>query len=265
MIQIIGRTGMLGSEICKAAKRQNIEVDESYIDITAVYPEDIKAELVINCAAITTPTGPDKSKMIAVNDRGPHGLAHACASRGARILHVSTDAVFNRSGPHTEKDFCDPSSSYGRTKMHGEIRKSPHLTVRTSFVGFGRHGILNQLLYTDDVITASDKFLWSGHTVYTVAEFILNLALREDITGLIHIPGEFQTRYQLVSRLVDVLGLSQDRVYLDNSYVTDRRLVSTRWNPIGLPYPPTFGDQLVELYNEYTTICSYSSRPIASS
>lgn len=264
MIQIIGKTGMLGLEMLKAVDREHIEVSETYVDIISVEPKDICAEIVINCSGIAA--GPeDRQKMISVNQDGPRQLAHACATAGSRLVHISTDAVFNRKGPHAERDHCDPSSAYGRTKMMGEVRDSPHLTVRTSFIGFGRRGILTQLLQTDDIIQASSKFHWNGHTASVVAQFMLMLALREDITGLIHIPGEFQTRYQLVSRLVNVFGLDHGRIVLDDSYVTDRRLISTRWNAIGLPYPPKFDEQLKELHNEYTNLCSHSGRTITAS
>lgn len=267
MIQIIGRTGMLGSKVLEEANRRSIEVDRGYIDILTVKPEDIKSDIVINCAAITTPTGNDKSKMIQINQNGPRRLAHACdeSDSKARMVHISTDAVFNRPGPHSERDYCDPSSSYGRTKMNGEIRNTPHLTVRTSFVGFGRHGILKQLIDTDDIIKASNKFLWSGHIVSVVASIVLDLAIRKDITGLIHVPGEFQTRYQLILRLIDILGIDKSRVCLDDSYITDRRLVSSRWSAIKLQQPPSFEDQLVELYHEYTDLYRYSSRSASTS
>jgi len=263
MIQIIGKTGMLGSEILKKALRRNIKVVESYVDILTVVPDDIKAGIVINCAAITTPNT-SKEMMIQVNQHGPRRLAHACDECGSRLLHISSDAVFNRPGPHPERDFCDPSSSYGRTKMNGEIRHGKHLTVRTSFVGFGRHGIVEQLMNTDDVIQASDRFLWSGHIVSVIADIVIDLAQNESITGLIHIPGEFQSRYSLLMRLIDIMGISSDRVERNDNWVTDRRLVSTRWNPIGLEQPPTFEDQLVELYHEYANLCRNTSRSNAS-
>ncbi len=260
-IQVIGKTGMLGIEMLKAASREGIQVDESYVDIISVCPEDIKAEIVINCSGIAS--GPeDRPKMVAVNQNGPRRLADACVTAGARLVHISTDAVFNRVGPHAERDHCDPSSAYGRTKMQGEIRDPPHLTVRTSFVGLGRRGILTQLLQTDDIIPASSKFMWNGHAASTVAQYMLMLALRKDITGLIHIPGEFQTRYQLVLRLINIFDLDLSRVTLDDSYVTDRRLISTRWHAIGLPYPPKFDVQLEELYREYQSsanLCSDTS------
>lgn len=258
MIQIVGKTGMLGSEILRVALRSNIKVIEDRVDILTVTPDDIKTGIVINCAAITTPNS-TKQAMIQINQHGPHRLAHACDEADARLVHISTDAVFNRPGPHSEKDYCDPSSSYGRTKMNGEIRSGKHLTIRTSFVGFGKHGIIKQLIDTNDIIPASDKFLWSGHIVSVVAEIVLNLAQQRNTTGLIHIPGEFQSRYSLLMRLIDIMNINPNRIRRDDNWITDRRLISTRWNAIGLDRPPSFEDQLVELYHEYANFSRGSS------
>lgn len=262
MIQIIGKTGMLGMEVVKAAADRKIPVDDMFVDITSVTPEDIRAEIVINCSGVA-PNTCGRDKLVAVNQTGPRRLAHACDDARARLIHVSTDAVFNRPGPHSERDHCDPSSAYGRTKMIGEIRSSPHLTVRTSFVGIGRRGIVTQLTATEDIIPASTQFLWSGNTAKTIAGILLDLAFRVEITGIIHIPGEFQNRYELICRIIDLFGMDRSRVRLDDSYVTDRRLVSSRWSLARLPDITSFEEQLNELKKDYEYFCSYTSRPKA--
>lgn len=273
MIQIIGRSGMLGLEVEKAAIEAGIPVETSYVDIVTVTPDDIKAKIVINCSGVASSTD-KREQTIAVNQKGPKNLAKACDECGARLLHISTDAVFNRPGPHAENNYCDPQSLYGRSKMLGEVRSKPHLTVRTSFVGIGRRGIVSQLLNTNDVISASTKFLWNGHTAPFVATMLVLLAMRTDITGLIHIPGQFQTRYDLVKNIISTFDLDDSRVYIDDSYIADRRLISLRWRAIGLSYLPPFSEQLQELKKSYdnckstddsTNNSSDTGRPKASS
>ncbi len=254
MIQVIGKTGMLGEQVVSIANDMSISVYDSYVDITSVNVNDIHADIVINCSGISSdPSG--KDKMHSVNQIGPKNLAKACDEVGSRLVHISTDAVFNNPGPHSERDYCSPSTAYGRTKMKGEIRHNQHLTIRTSFIGIGRRGVVSQLLYTCDPIRASTMFLWSGHTVSTIASVMINLALDKNITGLIHVPGEFQNRYEMLNKLVDLFDLDRNRIIRDDSYITDRRLTSLRWRSIGLPDPPAFEVQLAELSDQYRNTC----------
>ena len=260
MIQIVGKTGMLGTQVMNIAESIGMSIDNTHIDVVSVRPDDIKADIVINCSGVFSASD-GRDKLVSVNRFGPKNLAAACDEAGARLVHISTDAVFDEPGPHNERDHCSPSTAYGRTKMQGEIKYGPHLTVRASFIGFGRRGIVNQIAYTNDIVSASNMFLWSGHTVYAIADVLITLAVDKGICGLMHIPGEFQTRYELVNKLVDAFDLSRDRIVRDDSYITDRRLVSLRWNAIGLPNPPAFEVQLEQLSNQYRNTC----RPKATS
>lgn len=245
MIQIIGGTGMLGSEVVRLARQWGIPFEDTYVDVVYVEKDQIVASVVVNCSG--APSSGDREKLVNVNQVGPRRIAQKCEEVGSRLIHVSTDAIFNRSGPHPESHYCDPSSLYGRTKMLGEVKTVPHLTVRTSFVGLGRRGVVAQLLNTSDPILASTKFLWSGHTATTIAEVLLQLSQRPDITGLLHIPGESQSRYELAVRLATAFGVDVERVVQDDSYVTDRRLVSSRWRALDLPALPSFESQVERL------------------
>lgn len=241
---------MLGAEIIRAAKENNIQVDDHYVDILSVQPSDIHSDIVINCSGVS-PDVHNRKKLIEANQHGPIKLAKACDDACARLIHMSTDAVYNSPGPHNERSRCSPSSAYGRTKMKGEIKYVPHLTIRTSFIGFGKRGIISQLLNTDEKITASTLYLWSGHTASAIADIIIELVHRNDITGLIHIPGEFQTRYDVAMKLVRLFGLDESRIIRDDSWISDRRLISSRWYPAGLPTMPLFDKQLEKLAEQH--------------
>jgi dTDP-4-dehydrorhamnose reductase len=109
---------------------------------------ELRPTLVINAAAYTDVDGCEthESEAMAVNAIGPANLAEACRQRGARLVHVSTDYVFDgtRRQPYLPDDHFHPQSAYGRTKAAGEaeIRKAlpdGHVIVRTSWL-FGVHG-----------------------------------------------------------------------------------------------------------------------------
>lgn len=81
-------------------------------------------DLVVNCAAMTNVDGCESNEDLAyrVNALGPENLAHACASSGSKLVHVSTDYVFSGDvpGERVEDDPTGPLSAYGRTKLAGE-------------------------------------------------------------------------------------------------------------------------------------------------
>ena len=240
-IQVFGQSGMLGSAVVKAIARRGHELESNQANLEIVWASHIHAPVVINCAGLVKQRQYNASRFMTVNAVGPHRLAEACSMVGARLIHVSTDCVFSRTGPHCEYDAPDSDDIYARSKLAGEV-DAPHLTVRTSFVGFGPRGLLADLQSAGPV-RASDRLLWSGHTVDAVADVLVTLAERDTVLGLLHIPGEFQTRWELCQKLVKRYDLPA-RLIRDDEYEADRRLISTAWDAWLLPELPSFDAQL---------------------
>jgi dTDP-4-dehydrorhamnose reductase len=104
-------------------------------------------DLVVNCAAFTKVDaceGEARELAFAVNGAAVGNIAEAAEVAGARLIHVSTDYVFDGKGnaPYREDDPTDPLSVYGQSKLEGERRalQHPHaLVVRTSWL-FGPEG-----------------------------------------------------------------------------------------------------------------------------
>jgi dTDP-4-dehydrorhamnose reductase len=243
-LQVLGAQGMLGRAVVKAATRRGHEVYDARIDVESIGAGHIHAGAVINCAGLVKQRQVSAARLMAVNAVGPHRIAEACDVTGARLIHVSTDCVFSCQGPHTEIDQIGPEMDdiYARSKYAGEVYDVPHLTVRTSFVGFGERGLLARLV-AGETIHASNFLLWSGHTVDTIADVLITLAERADITGLLHIPGEYQSRADLCDRLIARYELSAT-VERGSTYWADRRLASIRWYRLNLPSLPPFAAQL---------------------
>ncbi|HOA75810.1 MAG TPA: dTDP-4-dehydrorhamnose reductase [Phycisphaerae bacterium] len=128
-----------------------MDVDELDItrrdDVLRVIGE-IRPALVINAAAYTDVDGCEshEAEAAAVNANGPAHLAEACREYNSRLVHVSTDYVFDGKGtaPYPPEYPVSPQSAYGRTKAAGEseirrILPNGHAIVRTSWL-FGVHG-----------------------------------------------------------------------------------------------------------------------------
>lgn len=131
MIWVIGYKGMLGSEICRQLAENNIQFVSTDIDVDIT---DFKALLefarvwsvkwIINCAAYTAVDKAETDIELAkkLNEDGPANIARVADIMGARLIHISTDYVFDGSGdtPRTEDMPVAPIGVYGVTKAAGE-------------------------------------------------------------------------------------------------------------------------------------------------
>lgn len=106
-----------------------------------------RPDLIVNAAAYTAvdKAESEADQAFAINARAPGYLAQAAARTGARMIHYSTDYVFDgdKAGWYVEEDPTSPRSAYGRSKLEGERAVAnagcPYWIFRTSWV-FGLHG-----------------------------------------------------------------------------------------------------------------------------
>jgi dTDP-4-dehydrorhamnose reductase len=153
-ILIAGARGMLGTELATSfgLRHPVTGVDIEELDITSASQsraliESVRPEVVVNAAALTQvdycESHPEEA--FRVNAEGAGNLAAAAATVGARLVHYSTDYVFDgrREEAYSEEDAPCPLSIYGKSKLRGEEwvreRCPGHLIVRTSWL-FGIHG-----------------------------------------------------------------------------------------------------------------------------
>ena len=123
-ILITGAKGQLGTELAKLLP-EAILTDVADLDITNAqavndFVKSHGIDTIINAAAYTAVDKCEDEEELAfkINVDGPRNLAMS----GAKIVHISTDYVFDGTGhlPYTEDDDPAPTSAYGRTKLAGE-------------------------------------------------------------------------------------------------------------------------------------------------
>lgn len=126
---IIGANGQLGSELKLILGDEAHYADIEQLDITkkddvAAYVAKVQPCCIINCAAYTAVDKAEDDEDLAhkINALGPFHLAQAALACNAKLIHVSTDYVFNGEAcrPYVETDEPQPTSAYGRTKLEGE-------------------------------------------------------------------------------------------------------------------------------------------------
>ncbi len=249
-ICVTGANGMLGHAVQRALAQAGSSVTAIVEDIGHIQMHHLQgAAVVINCAGLVKQREAPDSEFMRVNAYGPHRLAEVCDRASARLIHISTDCVFRGPGPHGEDDVPDADDIYAISKRAGEVKRPPHLTVRCSFVGFGRRGLLHDL-QMQPAVRASRRLLWTGNTVDTVAELLVALAQRAGIAGLLHLPGYSMSRLELCQRLVEYFELETE-IIEDHSFIADRRLACERWFDLGLPAPLPFEEQLRRMRREF--------------
>lgn len=135
-VLILGGSGMLGRDLVANAP-ENVDVISSdasdsgkRVDITDNSAllrllDEAKPELVINAAAFTQVdlAESEPALAMAVNARAVGALGKACAARNLRVIHFSTDYVFDGSAtrPYTEDSAVAPCNKYGESKLAGEL------------------------------------------------------------------------------------------------------------------------------------------------
>ena len=133
-ILVTGSNGQLGSEIKDVSASYKsfrfFFMDLPALDICNSSQLDIfiaknKIDTVINCAAYTAVDAAEENAVIAeqVNGAGVLNLVHALAKVKGKLIHISTDYVFDGNGflPYQESDKTNPMGVYGKTKRNGEL------------------------------------------------------------------------------------------------------------------------------------------------
>jgi dTDP-4-dehydrorhamnose reductase len=152
-VLVTGASGMLASDLIPALagaggqvfSRSKAELDIARAEDVAAAFREVRPDVVVNCAAFTKVDAAETDpRAFEVNAHGVELLASECLARPARLVHISTDFVFDggKRSPYVEEDATAPLSGYGRSKLAGEdaaLRVPSALVVRASWL-FGLMG-----------------------------------------------------------------------------------------------------------------------------
>lgn len=222
-IIITGAGGQLGQDCARVLGMENTvygfgsqELDIADHDQVRQQFQAIKPDIVINCAAYTAVDRceTDKENCWRVNAEGPGIIASACAEVKARMIHISTDYVFDGNRrvpkPYTEKDPVHPLSQYGASKQSGEeqVRTilANHLILRTAWLyGIGGPNFLKTMLRL--AVSDPKRTIRVVNDQYGSLTWTHRLALQikallaKDITGTFHATAEGQGTWYDGARL----------------------------------------------------------------
>ncbi len=223
-ILICGGDGQLGSDLTRLLQKDHpvtsMDLDLDITDPNAVNAalDRIRPSVIINCAAYTAVDACETHKELShkVNAEGPANLAAAGRERGCRLIHISTDYVFDGEKPppepYDETDAVNPLSWYGKTKLAGEeaVREGieNHLILRTSWL-YGVRGanFLKTMLRL--ALSDPDREIRVVNDQYGSPTWSLRLArqihalIPIDIRGVRHVTSEgYCTWFELASHFL---------------------------------------------------------------
>ena len=233
-VLVTGGRGQLAKCIKMASKRRadlNISFeDSSLFDITnssqmRVYLSKNKGfEFLINCAAYTNVDLAEKNKDKAyqVNAEGAEKLAKLCKEFNIKLVHISTDFVFDGSNtrPYKETDVPNPSSVYGASKLQGEKnimeRLSSYFIIRTSWLysEFGSNFVKTILRLADtqkEIKVVSDQ-IGSPTNAHDLADGLLEIiSINSTNFGTYHFSNTGETSwYGFAKEVFRICNVSAD-------------------------------------------------------
>ena len=224
-ILIVGARGMLGSDLLTSLGDASrvIGTDIEDFDITdrkntlkAV--SELHPNWVINAAAYTQVDRCEEEKELAfaVNGEGAANLALACKAVKARLIHVSTDYVFDGTSgiPYREDDPVNPLSVYGQSKLQGESAVRALLDdvtiVRTAGL-YGKGGVnfvntIRRLAEERDELTVVDD-QWVSPTYSVDLGRAIGLLMRASAQGIFHVVNSGACTWcKFARRIVQLTG-----------------------------------------------------------
>jgi dTDP-4-dehydrorhamnose reductase len=286
---ILGGLGMLGHKLCQQWSRSGWSVTATFrgeydprprypgvfdgcdvvtglnvLDSAAVKATlaDVRPDVVVNCAGIVKqrPEAHDRYQSIAVNALLPHQLARYCGEIESRLIHISTDCVFDGGkGRYVETDACTAADLYGQTKALGETdsTESAAVTLRTSIIGRelseSGHGLLEWFLrQRGRHVRGFTRAIFSGLTTPELSRVIANVAEHHpDLTGVYHVAAEPISKHDLLQVINTTFG-AEIPITAESEFACDRSLDGSRFRAATGYLAPDWPTLIAELVRDET-------------
>ncbi len=286
-ILVLGATGMLGFQLFKTCLERNITVlavvrnkqilvdyfggkinnmietidDAKNINALEDVISKFKPDFVVNCIGIIkqSPLAENHYESISINSLLPHQLQFLGIKYGFRLIHISTDCVFDgRKGMYTENDPSDAYDLYGKTKFLGEVVYGCGITLRTSIIGHEltnhKNGLVDWLLSQKNQIFGYTKAIFSGVTTPELTRIIIDIIIQENIpSGLYQIAGNPISKFDLLNLIADIYD-KQITISPSEEVVIDRSLDASKFNNLTSYKPPSWSSMLVQMHKNFMKI-----------
>jgi dTDP-4-dehydrorhamnose reductase len=229
-------------------------IDVLNVDALTAVMATVRPDAVINCIGIIKQLAAAKDPFlsVAINSLLPHRLHRLCRAAGARLIHFSTDCVFNgRKGNYTEEDPSDALDLYGRSKFLGETAGEGALTLRSSIIGHElatASGLLEWFLsQRGKHVQGYRGAVFSGFTTNEMARIVQRvLTQHPDLSGTLQVSSDPINKYDLLMLIRQAYGVDVE-IAADDKVQIDRSLDSTRFRRRTGYAPPPWPQMIEEM------------------
>jgi dTDP-4-dehydrorhamnose reductase len=250
---IIGSKGMAGHvmfeylnentnyEVIGIARGNDFYIPKYDLDITDFKKLknvliDEEPDIVINCIGILNKDAEDHpDNAILLNSYFPHFLAGIGKDISFKVIHVSTDCVFNgKKGGYKEDSIKDGFGIYAQSKALGEINYGNNLTLRTSIIGpelkLSGIGLFHWFMQQKGKIKGYSEAYWTGVTTIELAKAVY-AAIEQDITGLHHLVNDSKiNKFDLTNLFKTVFVRNDVSIEAYEAYKVDKSLIRTNYS-----------------------------------
>ena len=237
-VLVIG-SGFLGGNIVNEFRNNEIKVigtnynknssDDIHFDITNMDSivscvKKYSPQVIINCAANVNVDDLENNEKLAfsINAYGAENIARVCKNNKIRLLHISSDAVFDgKKGMYVEEDVTNPVNIYAKSKMLGEKLISKNLEnyviIRTNFYGFHKQDkflfnwILSKLKNNERFLGFNDVF-FNPLEVTNLSKMIYELSEKK-FCGILHLSSdEIFSKFEFATKISEFFGFDSNLI-----------------------------------------------------
>ncbi len=244
--------------------RDGVDADNFETVIRAI--AGIQPTIIINCIGIIKqlPISQDPLTAITVNSQLPHRLSLVSRTANARLIHISTDCVFDgKKGEYRESDLSTAEDLYGKTKYLGEVHYPHCVTLRTSIIGHElktNFSLVDWFMSQEGEINGFTKAIYSGFPTIEIVNIISNYVIpNKELSGLYHLSSDAISKYDLLNIVKD--NYKKDiKINAFDDFILDRSMNSDKFKLITGYVAPSWEQLIKDMYHHVMSDDCYKNK-----
>ena len=229
------------------------QVDVRSLPMVEKVIRDSRPDVIINCVGLIKQkmNSGNNTEAIHINSLFPHQLAQICEVTNSRLIHFSTDCVFDgKPGIKLVTDTPNATDLYGLSKLLGEVDDGTCITLRTSVVGRQLYGAESLFEWArsqrGNQISGFTNAIYSGLTTLALSKIIKNVIEEHPhLVGIHQVASSPISKFELISKLNRLLELGLT-INPNIDFHCDRTLDGTRFTESTKIAIPSWDDMLAE-------------------